>query len=79
MKTQEIIIVFNQQVMMKVIHRIQTHQVVLIKDSNMLQLKVHTKNRRPTLSSRNDFNSSIMKLEEQVNRLSKLTKRIRHL
>ena len=33
-------------------------------------------NRRPTPSSRNDLNSNIMKLEEQVDRLSKLTKGI---
>jgi hypothetical protein len=33
-------------------------------------------NRRPTPSSRNVLNSNIMKLEEQVNRLSKLTKGI---
>ena len=33
-------------------------------------------NRRPTPSSRNDLNSNIMKLEEQVDRLSKLTKEI---
>jgi len=32
--------------------------------------------RRPTPSSRNDLNSNIMKLEEQVNRLSKLKKGI---
>ena len=31
-------------------------------------------NRKTALSSRNDLNSNIMKLEEQVNRLSKLTK-----
>ena len=35
-------------------------------------------NRRPTPSSRNDLNSNIMKLEEQVDRLSKLTKRINY-
>jgi len=33
-------------------------------------------NRRPTPSSRNGLNSNIMKLEEQVDRLSKLKKRI---
>jgi hypothetical protein len=33
-------------------------------------------NIRPTPSSRNDLNSNIMKLEEKVNRLSKLTKGI---
>ena len=33
-------------------------------------------NRRPTPSSRNDLNSNTMKLEEQVDRLFKLTKGI---